>query len=120
MAERNWQEQTLDTSTDVWNKEKPIEGKLVKIETNVGPNDSKMYTFLTDDGEVKVWGSTVLDDKLMGVPLQTYVKIDYEGKIKGKKGTSYHSYHVFVDVDSMPQEEEIPLSEVPPEFLATD
>jgi hypothetical protein len=122
---RNWKEVTLEDGT-VWDKEKPLEGKFVKVETDIGPNKSKMYTIKTEKEEVKVWGSTVLDDKLMGVPQGTYVKIEYEGKLKSKKGTEYHSYKVFIDEDSKPDidaehqriqgtDETIDLSEVFPE-----
>lgn len=115
---RTWTERTLDNTGDIWDKEKPIEGKLTKTEENVGPNLSRMYTFETTDGEVKVWGSTVLDDKLVGVPVGTYVKIAYEGKVKSAKGTSYHSYKVFVDLDSMPKPSpEEPLPEEPEDIL---
>lgn len=113
---RNWKEIQVDTNSDVWNKENPIEGELVKIENDIGPNKSNMYTIKTEDGEVKVWGSTVLDDKLLGVPTQTYVKIEYEGKLKSKKGAEYHSYKVFIDEDSAPQAEELPVDDIPPEF----
>lgn len=105
MSERKWKEQTVDTDSEVWNREKTLEGKLVKIESDIGPNKSHMYTVETDDGEIKVWGSTVLDDKLMSVPKGTYVKIEYEGKLKSKKGAEYHSYKVFIDEDSIPQAE---------------
>lgn len=102
-TKRVWKEVTLEDG-EVWNKENDIEGKLVKTETEVGPNKSKMYTIETDDGPVKVWGSTVLDDKLMGVPQGTWVKIEYEGKLKSKKGAEYHSYKVFIDTATMPDE----------------
>lgn len=114
MSERKWKELTLENNSDVWDKENPLEGKLVKTESNVGPNESRMYTVETDKGEVKVWGSTVLDDKLIGVPNGTYLKIDYEGKVKSAKGTSYHSYKVFIDEDSVP--EEVPIEDVPEDF----
>lgn len=103
-----WKEVTLKENSDVWDKEDPIEGKLVKTEHDVGPNKSNMYTIKTEEGEVKVWGSTVLDDKLLGVPENTLVKIEYEGKLKSKKGSEYHSYKVFIE-DS----EEEPLPEMP-------
>jgi hypothetical protein len=113
--DRKWTEKTLEAG-DVWDKEEPIEGKFVKTETNVGPNGSNMYTIETDKGEMKVWGSTVLDDKLLGVIPNTYVKIEYEGKLRGKKGNEYHSYKVFIDLDSMPQDEPDP--QMPPDFLS--
>jgi hypothetical protein len=98
MSDRKWKEITLE-SADVWDKSDPVEGKFLKMESEVGPNKSKMYTVETENGEVKVWGSTVLDDKLMGVPQGTYIKIEYEGKLKSKKGAEYHSYKVFIDED---------------------
>lgn len=107
MPERNWKENNVQTDDSVWDKdaEPVLEGKLVKIEHDIGPNSSTMYTILKDDGvEVKVWGSTVLDDRFLGVPKQTYVKVTYEGLKAGKAGKNYHNYKVFIDLDSMPQE----------------
>lgn len=115
MSDRKWREVTLQSDSDVWDREKPIEGFFVKVEENVGPNGSKMYTLKTDEGEVKVWGSTVLDDKLLGVPNGSYVKIEYEGKQKSKRGTEYHSYKVFVD-DAVGTDNTDDL-EMPPDFL---
>ena len=98
---RNWSEVEVDTGT-VWDKEKPIEGGYGGVEENVGPNESRMYTIKTNDGEIKVWGSKVLDDKLLGIPKGSYVKIEYGGKVKSKKGTEYHDYKVFVDLETTP------------------
>ena len=97
-----WKEVVLDTNSEVWDREDPLEGKYTKVEKEVGPNKSNMYTIETKEGEVKVWGSTVLDDKLMGVPIGTTVKVEYEGKLKSKKGAEYHSYKVFIDESSVP------------------
>lgn len=102
----------------IWDKEADpiLEGKLVRIETNVGPNSSTLYTIKKDDDtELKVWGSTVLDDRFLGVPAQTYVKVSYEGLVKGKNGKSYHNYKVYVDQDSVPQD--VPIEDVPDDFL---
>ena len=119
MKDRIWTEVNVDTNSDVWDKEEPIEGKFVKVEHEVGPKKSNLYTIEADKGEIKVWGSTVLDDKLMSVPRGTYVKIEYTGKERGKSGNEYHTYKVFMDEDSKPplEGEEIPLSEMPKEFL---
>jgi hypothetical protein len=113
-AARNWQEVEVD-SGNVWDKASPLEGKFVKAEQDVGPNKSKMYTIETEDGEVKVWGSAVLDDKLMGVPQGTYVKLEYEGKKKGKNA-EYNSYKVFIDLDSKAEPTQLSDDDVPPEF----
>lgn len=106
MAERKWKENNIRSDDDtIWDKDKEpvLEGKLTKIEHNVGPNESTLYTVKKDDDtEVKVWGSTVLDDRFLGVPEGTYVKVTYEGLKKGKNGKSYHNYKVFIDEDSVP------------------
>jgi hypothetical protein len=105
---RNWKENNARSDDDtVWDKaaEPNLEGQLLKIENGVGPNHSTMYTIKKDDdSEVKVWGSTVLDDRFLGVPEGTYVKVTYEGLKQGKAGKSYHNYKVFIDEDSVPQE----------------
>jgi len=110
-TKRDWKEVTLEDSK-TWDKSAPIEGKFVKVETEIGPNDSNMYTIETKDGPFKVWGSTVLDDKLAGVSPNTYIKIDYEGKLTSKKGSQYHSYKVFID-NAEPVEDE-PINDAPP------
>lgn len=114
MSNRQWKEVTLEEG-QVWDKKNPLEGVFVKAEDEVGPNKSKMYTIKNDDGEVKVWGSTVLDNKLMGVPHGSYVKLEYEGKLTSKKGSQYHSYKVFIDTATIPEQ---PLTEddIPAEF----
>lgn len=94
----DWKEVTVAASGETWDKLNPVEGKFVKVETEIGPNKSNMYTLATDDGEVKIWGSTVLDDKLLGVPEGTYVRIVYEGKKPSKNGGQYHDYKVWLDL----------------------
>ena len=110
-TKRDWKEVTLEDSK-TWDKSAPIEGKFVKVETEIGPNDSNMYTLETSDGPIKVWGSTVLDDKLAGVSPNTYIKIDYEGKLTSKKGSQYHSYKVFID--NAEPVEEVHTNDAPP------
>lgn len=106
MNDRNWTENNVAATDDaVWDKESEpvLMGKLSKIEHNIGPNESTLYTITKDTGEeVKVWGSTVLDDRFLGVVAGTYVKVAYEGLKKGKAGKSYHNYKVFIDEGSVP------------------
>jgi len=101
MAERKWKENNVRSEDDtIWDKEAEptLEGKLSKIETGVGANESTLYTIKKDnDTEVKVWGSTVLDDRFLGIPTGTYVKVTYEGLKKSKNGKGYHNYKVFID-----------------------
>lgn len=102
-----WKEITLENDeSTIWDREEPIEGRLVMTQDNVGPNDSKMYTLKTDDGDIKVWGSTVLDNKLLGIPQGALIRIVYKGKAKGKKGNSYHDFSVSIAEDDIPVIEE--------------
>jgi len=111
--EREWKEITLENS-DVWDKKEPIEGVLVKTENEIGPNSSKMYSIETDEGIVKVWGSTVLDDKLANLPDGILLKIEYEGTLKSKKGTEYHSYKVFIEQETDPKDDKpINIEDIP-------
>lgn len=99
-SERKWREVTLDDGS-VWDKESPLEGTFVRTQEDVGPKKSKLHVIKTDEGEVKAWGSTVLNDKLLGVPSGAYVKIEYGGMKQGKNGQDYHDYKVFIDDDSL-------------------
>lgn len=100
---RDWKEVTIEDG-DVWDKQNPLEGEFLTAEHEVGPNKSSMYTIRTEKGNVKVWGSIVLDDKLMSVPQGTYVRLEYEGQLTGKTGSKYHGYKVFFDANSTPKE----------------
>ena len=91
----NWKEISVG-NTDTWNQEEPIEGLYVKKLENVGPNDSNQYVIETTDGEVAVWGATVLDNKFEQIEIGTEVRIEYLGKVKGKTGTQYKDYKVSV------------------------
>lgn len=77
-------------------------GKLVRIESGVGSNESMLYTFEvpTADGKTElkaVWGSTVLDTRLKNVKIGEIVKIEFLGKEKSKdrKGATYNNFDVF-------------------------
>jgi len=72
-------------------------GVLTKIEKNIGPNESTLYTFQKESGEfISVWGSTVLDARLGNIIIGEEVMINYLGKAKGQKGKKdYHTFEVF-------------------------
>lgn len=112
---RDWREIVSDTNDNVWDKLAPIEGRYAKLEQGMGAKaNSNLYTIQTDNGPFKVWGSTVLDDKLTSVPMGSYVKIEYMGKETSKTGTQYHTYRVFVDTDAGASESDDVLNKVFP------
>lgn len=77
-----------------WDKKQPIQGVYVGMKTDVGPNKSNMYTLRTKDGEVDVWGSTVLDSKFENINKGMEVRIECLGEAESKAGKSYMDYKV--------------------------
>ena len=76
-----------------------IEGKLLDVTTDVGPNHSTLYTIKTSTGAISVWGSTVLDVRMKNLTVGEDVKIEYLGTEKSAKvkGREYHVYEVYHD-----------------------
>lgn len=63
-----------------------IQGIYIDREEDVGQFKSNLYSVKTDTGEVKFWGSTVLDSLMEKVPLSSEVRITFQGKKPSKKG----------------------------------
>ena len=95
----NWKETTL---AETWKPEKEgdeIIGLLVRVEENVGPNNSKMY-YLEDaktHEDKGVWGTTALDGRMATVKVGEEVKIVYLGLEASKKraGAKYKNFTVY-------------------------
>lgn len=57
-----------------------VSGLLTSIREDVGPNHSKLYSLETEDHKnLDVWGSTVLDSRMVHVKVGDEVKIVYLG-----------------------------------------
>lgn len=97
-------------SGDMWDESNgPIQGVYIKKRTNVGPNESNVYTLRTENGEVGVWGSTVINTKFDEIPIGSMVRVEFIGKVSGKRGGSqYKDYQIKYkpDPDAVP----LPLS----------
>ncbi len=78
-----------------------IEGVYIDKEEDVGQYSSNLYTIKTDQGEIKFWGSKVLDELMKKVPFRDEVRIIYQGKQQSKKGNKpwkdYQVMHREVD-----------------------
>jgi hypothetical protein len=89
MVERKnseWEE-VKDPENNVWRPQvagDEIIGIYLRKETDVGRYHTNKYTLETDDGEMDVFGSTVLDTKFKEVPLGYEVKIVYQGEKPSK------------------------------------
>ena len=90
-----------------------IEGYYLGCETGQGPDNNSTIHKLkgtkvgdvkhvtgekTDNGEVSIWGTTVLNDNLSKIPVGSMVRVVWEGKKQPKKGgNEYHSWDVLLD-----------------------
>lgn len=86
--------QVVSENTNTWDGEGEIQGKYIRMNQNVGPNNSNQYVLTNEDGEVAVWGSTVLDNKFSQIPQGAEVKVKYLGKERGKNGNQYKNYEI--------------------------
>jgi hypothetical protein len=84
---KNDWEEVKDPEESIWRPEAAgdeILGRYIEKERDVGPYKSTKYTLETDEGEVYVFGSTVLDRKFDDVPIGYEVKIIYQGEKPSK------------------------------------
>lgn len=94
-------EKVGDNQGPAWKPEKEgdeTSGIFVDMKSNVGPNSSKLYTLQQPDGTfVGVWGSAVIDDRMVLIPLGDEVRIVYLGKVPSKTPgrTDYKQFEIF-------------------------
>ena len=88
-----------------------LEGKYIQKRTGVGPNNSCVYEIQQDNGTVvSMWGSTVIDFRMVNVPFNSMIKIEYKGLVKNPKSKRfYKDFDIFIDDDNV----EIPIFEDP-------
>ncbi len=63
-----------------------LQGTYIDLEENVGQFKSNLYTVRTTQGEMKIWGSKVLDELMKKVDLGLEVRITFNGKQPSKSG----------------------------------
>ncbi len=59
-----------------------IEGVLVRIQADVGQNESMLYSIETPIGVKSVWGATVLDERMALAKVGDKIKITFLGHAK--------------------------------------
>jgi len=91
-----WEKVELGGSWD-FRTNKEIEGELVGMEENVGPNESTLYHIKKANGEILgVWGSTVIDSRMRTFEPGDKVRIIYQGMAKSPTtGREYHNFDIF-------------------------
>ena len=89
--EENFEFKTIEPKTfRPENDGDSIMGYVKEKKENVGLRKSKLYRLDTKDSMVDVWGSSILDQRMMDVKEGEYMKITYRGrkpKVPGKEAT---------------------------------
>jgi hypothetical protein len=90
----DWVETTTSEST-TWDREDTLIGVYKQKKEGVGANEANIYVLKTKDGDVNVWGSTVLDSKFQDIEIGCEVKIEPLGGVKSPKtGREYLDFKV--------------------------
>lgn len=63
-----------------------VEGKVLDKKSDIGVNKSWLYSLETPDGVIGVWGSTILDQRMIGIKVDDKIKITYKGLGESKGG----------------------------------
>lgn len=56
-----------------------IEGILIRVQNDIGPNESMLYSIETPQGVKNVWGATILDSRMALVKVGDKLKITFKG-----------------------------------------
>lgn len=79
-----------EINPSIWKYEKDgdfIEGILVRVQSDVGENESNLYSIENSNGVLNVWGSAILDERMTLAKIGDKIKITYKGLAKEcKKG----------------------------------
>lgn len=88
---------------DTWKPQEAnqeLEGIFVKYESEVGTNKSMLYNMDVKGKPISVWGSAILDTKMVAVKPGDLIKIIYLGKGEAKGGHNAPKlYDVYIDYD---------------------
>ena len=72
-----------------WKPEKDgdfLEGVLVRVQENVGVNNSRLFSIENPEGVKNLWGSALLDSRLALVSVGSKVRITFKGLAEAKSG----------------------------------
>ena len=63
-----------------------VSGVLINIQEDVGENKSMLYTLEVEGKPKNVWGSAILDQRMVGVKVGDLIKIIFKGLGESKPG----------------------------------
>ncbi len=80
------------------NEDDSITGILINIQEDVGTNKSMLYTIEQDKIPTNIWGSAILDQRMIGMKVGDLIKITYKGL--GEKTSGKNAPKIFkVEID---------------------
>lgn len=95
-------------------KEDELAGTLIKIQSDVGPSDSMLYTLEVEGKPINVWGTTILDQRMVGIKVGDQIKMIFKGLGEAKAGKNAPKlFQVLVDrplKDTQPKDPTSPLT----------
>lgn len=56
-----------------------VEGILLKVQDNVGPQDSMLYTLEVNGKPESIWGCAILDQRMIGVKIGEKIRVTFKG-----------------------------------------
>lgn len=78
-----------------------VQGILLGVKDDVGPNHSRMYTVKVGDKQYGMWGATALDNQMVDVAIGEEILIKYIGMKENpktnRKFKNYELFHRFSD-----------------------
>jgi len=81
------------------NNDKEISGKLINIQEEGGKYKTKVYTLITEQGVVDIFGNVVLDAKIQNIcQIGNDIKIKFLGMKKSQDGTEYKDFECYLGV----------------------
>jgi hypothetical protein len=63
-----------------------VEGVLIKIQHEVGQQKKTLYTLENKENVMSVWGTVVLDNRMIGIKVGQPIKIEYIGLGEAQPG----------------------------------
>lgn len=90
------EEQWQDIQPNFWHpiEGDQIEGTLIAIQRCVGKYQQNMYILENNNEKTIVWGKSQLDDLMMQVKLDDYIRITYLGVVKTQNNRQMKMYNL--------------------------
>lgn len=71
-----------------------VEGTLIAEKYGIGKYNQNLYILENEGKKIKVWGKTQLDDLMIQVQINDYIRIRYLGVVKTKNQREMKTYSV--------------------------